>query len=102
MSETHSGATWKLESVAEEERARVSDGLSRQEQVDLGMRARGGRHDLQPTSSMRDARDLLPIAEDDGPMVVEPDDLHDLADAGGVRRDRLQKTIGSHDCSSRR
>jgi hypothetical protein len=46
---------------------------------------------------MWDARDFLPIAEDDGPVIVEPDDLHDLADAGVVRRDRFEKTIGSHD-----
>src|SRR5262245_21723290 len=75
----------------------VSDDLSRQEQIDLAVRARRCRQDLQPTSRMRDARDLLSIAEDDGAVVFEPENFQDLSDAGAVRRYQSEKTIRSHE-----
>src|SRR5262249_610285 len=97
MPKPHPLATRQLESIAEEERVRVSNDLSRQEQVQLRVWIARSGHDLHPPSRMWDARDFLPIAEDDGPVLLEPDDFHDLADAGGMRSDRLEKTIRSHD-----
>jgi hypothetical protein len=80
--EAHCAATRHHESIAEEEGMLVSDDLPGQEKVDLAVRSWGCRRDFQPTSRMRDARDLLLIAEDDGAVVVEPDDFQDLSDAG--------------------
>src|SRR5262245_15278135 len=86
MAEAHLTAARQLEPIAEEERPLVPDDLSRQEKVDLAVRDGRCRHDLQPTSGVRDAGDLPPIAEDEGLVVAGPEDLHDFADAGGVRR----------------
>src|SRR5712691_3178192 len=56
----------------------------------------GRRHDFQPTSLVRDAGDLPPVAEDDSSIGVGPEDLHDLACQGGVRWYQRSKAIGSH------
>jgi hypothetical protein len=50
------------------------------------MRRRRGRHDLEATALVRDARDLPGIAEDSGTVVVRPQHLQDLVYPGGVTR----------------
>jgi len=62
----------------------ITEDLAGQEQVDLGVRAGRCRHDLQPASGMGDARDFPSVAEDDGAVMIEPDDLQDLAGASKV------------------
>src|SRR5216684_1443120 len=86
MPEAHCGATRQLESIAQEERTLVSKDLSGQKQGERAVRSRCCRQDFQPAPLVRDAGDLPPIAEDDRPVVVGPEDRHDLADAGGMRR----------------
>jgi hypothetical protein len=94
--ELHFAALGEHESIAEEERMYVSDDLSWQEKLSLAVRAWRCRCDFQPTSFMRDARDLVSIAEDDGAVVVEPADFQDFPDASAVRPYRFEKAVCSH------
>jgi len=86
MLELHFTAIGQHESIAEEERLHVSDHLSWQEQLSLAVRAWPCGGDFQPSSFMRDARNFVSIAEDDGAVVVDLPDFQDFADAGAVRR----------------
>src|SRR5882724_977722 len=56
---------------------------------------------LKPTrcqrpTFVRDASNLPPFTEQDSPVVVGPEYLHDLARAGGVNRYQCPKTIHAH------
>ena len=94
--EAHLGAARQLEAIDEKERTRVSNDLSGQEKVDLAVRRRRRRHDFEPASFVRDASNLPPFTEQDSPVVVGPEYLHDLARAGGVNRYQCPKTIHAH------
>src|SRR5712691_7925797 len=94
--EAHLGAARQLEAIDEKERTLVSNDMSGQEKVDLAVRSRCRRHDFEPTSSVRDASNLPAFTEQDSPVVVGPEYLHDLARAGGVNRYQCPKAIHSH------
>src|SRR5206468_3126920 len=94
--ELHFAAVGQHESITEEERMHVAHDLSWQEKLSLAVRAWRCGGNFQPTSFMRDARNFVSIAKDDGAVVVDPADFQDFPNAGAVRRDRFEKAVCSH------